>query len=214
MATAPLIQTARPSTKTRHFTGTSLDTEVASFRGSFTPSVDKLSRSRDGRRAVQAILIELLDRVSSAVPATSRMSAAESSARKTGAFRRSALLEEHGGTISADDAGRLLGLSKQAVIDRVKRGQLLALRAIKQNAYRFPVFQFDLENAVLVPGIEDVLRELNAEPSLDAWAKCNFLLSPRDSLGSAPPLALLNRGQAKKVVALARAYAMNKPSRG
>jgi hypothetical protein len=117
------------------------------------------------------------------------------------------LLNENGGMCSAEQAARKLDLSKPAILDRAEKGQVLGLRVLKQNAIRFPLFQFAANDDALIPGLDEVLRELKAEPSLDAWAKCNFLLSPRDSLDGKSPLALLQDGQVKKVVALARSYA-------
>lgn len=126
-----------------------------------------------------------------------------------GAQRRNELLRANGGVESSDAAARRLGMSKQAVLDRAKRGTLLGLRTLKQNAVVFPMFQFAPDAAGLVAGLDEVLRVLNEQPALDGWAKCNFLLSARDSLRGKSPLVLLREGHVGRVVNLAWAYAQS-----
>ena len=127
----------------------------------------------------------------------------------SGAQRREELLRDNGGVESSDHTAHRLGMSKQAVLDRAKRGTLLGLRTLKQNAVVFPVFQFAPDAAGLVIGLDEVLKVLNEQPAIDGWAKCNFLLSPRDSLRGKTPLTLLRDGHARRVVNLARAYAQS-----
>jgi hypothetical protein len=128
-------------------------------------------------------------------------------ARKRGVRHLNALLVQSGGTISANAVASRLGLSRQAVVDRARSGQILALRITRHDAYRFPLFQFGLDGQSLISGIEEALRELNVEPLLDGSAKVTFFLSKRDSLGGFSPMALLQQGQLEMVIALARSYA-------
>lgn len=184
-----------------------LDAEVAALRAALAQGVVRLVRFPTGASRAIDLLNEMLGQVGSAAAGDETLSAGEILARKAGAWRRGELLREHGGTCSAEQAARRLGLSKPAVLERAENGRLIGLRVLKQNAVRFPVFQFAASDETLIPGLDEVLKELREEPSLDAWTKCNFLLSPRDSLKGATPLSLLRKGQVKKVVALARAYA-------
>ena len=125
----------------------------------------------------------------------------------SGARRRAELLDESGGTCSSIEAAGRLGLSEQAVLERADNGHLIGLRSPPQRDVRFPVFQFSTESKGLILGLDKVLAELRSVPAIDAWAKCNFMLSPRDSLQGETPLTLLKEGQVKRVVELARAYA-------
>ena len=187
--------------------GDPLNSEISALRAALSQGMVKLVRLPSGAARAIDLLNEMLGQVGNAAAGGERVSAEEILARKAGAWRRGELLVEHGGTCSAEQAARRLGLSKPAVLERAENGRLLGLRVLKQNAVRFPVFQFAANDETLIPGLDEVLDVLRAEPSLDAWAKCNFLLSPRDSLKGEAPLSLLRRGQVKKVVALARAYA-------
>jgi hypothetical protein len=125
----------------------------------------------------------------------------------SGAQRRDELLRANGGVESSEATARRFGMTKQAVLTRAHHGTLLGLRTVKQNAVVFPLFQFGTDTDGLITGLGEVLRVLSEQPRLDGWAKCNFLLSPRDSLGGTTPLALLRDGHTRRVVNLARAYA-------
>lgn len=128
-------------------------------------------------------------------------------ARDSGARRHAELLGASGGTCSSIEAAVRLGLSEQVAIERADNGHLVGLRSPPQRDVRFPVFQFSTESKGLIPGLDDVLAELRSVAALDPWAKCNFMLSPRDSLQGETPLTLLKKGQIKRVIGLARAYA-------
>jgi len=128
---------------------------------------------------------------------------------KTEALMRGIAVREHfktmeGGHVSADDAGAILGISKVAVLDRHRKGNLLGWRAA-QDAVRLPVWQFSEEG--VIRGLNEVLEAWKGMAHLDDWAKVLFFLSPLDNLRNVSPLNLLRKGQVKKVVELARAYA-------
>lgn len=110
---------------------------------------------------------------------------------------RDALL--HGAVGTTEAAGRL-HLTRQGVAERIKRGDLLAIRAGKR--YRLPPWQFDVgtEDGV-VAGLPQVLRALAASP----LAKASWLTRPSPYLDGETPLAALAQGDVATVVAEARA---------
>lgn len=121
-----------------------------------------------------------------------------------GAAARSEMLEAHGGSISADEAGRLLGLSKTRVLERYREGTLLGIRVEKQNAVRFPLWQFEERRAAVRAGIAKVIAVFRQIKNLDDWTVITFFLSPRESLRGKAPVSLLLTGDAEKLVKLAR----------
>jgi hypothetical protein len=111
-----------------------------------------------------------------------------------------------GGAISAQDAAPLLRLSsKQAVLDRFHKNQLLGWRE-KQDAIKFPLWQFNRSGGVW-DGLEDCLHILSKNTLLDEWAKLLFFITPRSSLGNKLPLDLLKEGETEKAILLASQYA-------
>jgi hypothetical protein len=121
---------------------------------------------------------------------------------------RARVLEVEGGAVSASEAVRLLGVSRQAVDKRRRAGQLVSLSTGKRG-YRYPVWQFDAsgERGIL-EGLEEVLLRLQP---LDQWHCASFFLEARDELGGESPLALLRRaaaGDLEKVLAAAEDEAL------
>jgi excisionase family DNA binding protein len=119
---------------------------------------------------------------------------------------RQQLAEAEGGSLSSDEAARLLGISKTAVLKRLEAGRLLAWREERLRAARFPRWQFDPHGQVL-GGLEAVLEILNRDARLDAWGKILFFLQIKSSLGEKRPLDLLREGRLEDVRLAAAAYA-------
>jgi excisionase family DNA binding protein len=119
---------------------------------------------------------------------------------------RQQLAEAEGGSLSSDEAARLLGISKTAVLKRLEAGRLLAWREERLRAARFPRWQFDTHGQVL-GGLEAVLEILNRDARLDAWGKILFFLQIKSSLGEKRPLDLLREGRLEDVRLAAAAYA-------
>ena len=94
---------------------------------------------------------------------------------------RRKLAEDEGGSLSADQAAQALGISKQAILKRYQKGQLIAWREERQNAVRFPVWQFS--DRKVLSGIEETLRVLNAGNRLDDFGRMLFFLSNHGFLG-------------------------------
>lgn len=122
-----------------------------------------------------------------------------------GVLAREGLKDEEGGSVSAEEARRFLGdITKQAVLDRYRKGRLLGWRETRQNAVRFPVWQFTEHG--LLPGLAEVLAILRASPAIDDWGAILFFLSPRDSLLRERPLDFLRRGDVAPVKAAAEGH--------
>ncbi len=119
-----------------------------------------------------------------------------------GVLAREQLKREEGGSFSAEEARlQLGGLSKEAVLKRYRKGRLLGWREARQNAVRFPVWQFADGN--VLSGLTDVLETLNRIGWMDDWGRILFFLNPRASLGGKRPLDLLRNGEIKRVAGLA-----------
>ena len=122
-------------------------------------------------------------------------------AKERGLFLRESAKQEEGGSVSADEAARRLGISKTSVLNRFKNGRLLGWRETKQNAARFPVWQFS-EDGILT-GLSEVLSILSQSPQIDDWGRIMFFLNPRDSLRGKRPLDALSEGNVSQVERLA-----------
>lgn len=118
-----------------------------------------------------------------------------------GLMVREAVKEEEGGHISAEEAGRVLGISKTAVLERFKKGQLLGWRETRQGAVRLPVWQF--ANDSPLNGLPEALAILAKAPGIDDWGRVFFFLNRRNSLNGKRPLDLLRQGKVSAVKRLA-----------
>lgn len=83
---------------------------------------------------------------------------------------------------------RLLGVSKQAVADRVKRRTILS-GVTKQGRIVYPVFQF--RGSAVRPEISKASAEFAACP-VDGWAVCAWFTTPAADLHGLTPLAWLD----------------------
>jgi hypothetical protein len=117
---------------------------------------------------------------------------------------RRKLTEDEGGSISAEQAAEVLGISKQAILKRYQKGQLLAWREERQNAARFPVWQFS--DRQVLQGIEEALQALNAGNRLDDFGRLLFFLSNHGLLGGKRPIDCLRKGEVTKVLQAAQGY--------
>jgi hypothetical protein len=101
--------------------------------------------------------------------------------------------------VSAAEAARRTGRSRQA-IERLRRaGRLLGLRVGAR--WRYPGWQFSADSpGGVVPRLDEVLRHLELSPTGAAF----WLLRPAERLGGRPPIELLRRFRPQPVVDLAR----------
>jgi hypothetical protein len=115
---------------------------------------------------------------------------------------RRRLLDRAGGTLSAEDAGRVLGISRQAVDKRRRAGALLAVR--EASDWRYPACQFDKTD--VIHGIAEVVR---GHEAAGPWVALDFLLSPDTALDGRSPLEVLRAGDQETVLRLLRAEALD-----
>ncbi len=123
-----------------------------------------------------------------------------------GSLMQQELKEAEGGSLSSEEAARLLGISKTAILKRLDKGKLLAWREERLKAARFPVWQFDSDGKLL-PGLREVLECFENQSHLDDWAKVLFFLQNKSRLGDKRPLDLLRDGDLSAVLREAEAYA-------
>jgi len=156
-------------------------------------SLEKAAQAPNGIEALIAALTEL--------PAGDAGPADElAAARLRGVRARNRLLEARGGTIGSSEAGKLLGITRQAVHQRRKAGKLLGLET-GHHAVAYPVWQFGERG--LIPGLEETLKALDdASP----WSKARFLLSRNVRLDDEAPIDTLERGRKAEVIEAAAAH--------
>ena len=99
------------------------------------------------------------------------------------------LIEEHGGTLTAEEVANNLGISRQAVEKRRQAGKLLALDT-GRHGYRYPVWQFT--DSGTLPGLEDVLSVLAAH---DEWMQMAFFVTRNPALNNGTPVETLRSGR-------------------
>jgi hypothetical protein len=108
---------------------------------------------------------------------------------------RGDIIQRAGGTLSADDVGKLLNISRQAVDKRRRSNRLLALR--QGGDWLYPRAQFHEHETI--PGLADVIRDC-AESG--PWVTLEFLVTEDDVLsGLSPRAALLKGGELRARVA-------------
>ena len=111
------------------------------------------------------------------------------------------MLNENGGTLTAEEAGNILGISRQSVDKRRLANSLLALTT-GRHGFRYPAWQFTSSGAVL-SGLQDVLRVLSQH---DEWMQAAFFLSENPRLGDRTPLEMLRAGKLRDVLLAAQIY--------
>ena len=126
---------------------------------------------RQGRSVEELGVDELAGRMAAVVPAPSPVNAL------FGPFYRT------------DQVATLLGVSRQAVADRVRLGSLLAMRT-REGAWVYPVLQF--EGRRPLPGLAGVLRAFGK--GHDGWAVAAWLVSPHAGLNGDRPIDWIRAG--------------------
>jgi hypothetical protein len=114
-----------------------------------------------------------------------------------GVEHRRTLLNLAGGAVSADEAGQILGITRQAVDKRRRASTLLAVR--EGSDWRYPACQFD--GGEVVAGIPDVVAGFG---SSSPWVVLDFLLAPDTVLAGRSPLEALKAGDREPVRRLVR----------
>ena len=113
---------------------------------------------------------------------------------------RNQLLERAGGVLSAEEAGKITGITRQAIDKRRRSNAIVAVR--EGSDWKYPACQF--RDGEVLPGIAEVVRGLEGQ---GAWATLDFLLAPDSALGGRSPLEALRQGDISAVERLVRANA-------
>ena len=121
-------------------------------------------------------------------------------ARLRGIEAKRRMLTEDGGMLSAEKAGEILTISRQAVEKRRKAGRLIGV-SLGRRGFGYPAWQFS-ERGTL-PGLEAVLDALKSH---DAWTKLVFFTSENAATGGKTPLDVFRSGNVEKVLTAARMY--------
>jgi hypothetical protein len=121
-------------------------------------------------------------------------------ARLRGIEAKRRVLTEDGGMLSAEKAGEILTMSRQAVEKRRKAGRLIGV-SLGRRGFGYPAWQFT-ERGTL-PHLDDVLNVLKEH---DAWTKLVFLTTQNAALNGMRPIDALRSGDVEEVLASARTY--------
>jgi hypothetical protein len=157
---------------------------------------------------LQYSAVQLAQVVSIAFDRTFTTGTTESSLAKAlarGISVREKMASEEGGSLSTEETARLLGVTKQSILNMYHAGKLLAWRSERQSALRFPAWQ--LEGGRRLPGLDKAIAELNKNSALDDWAKIGFFLQSHSVSNDRRPLDLLREGDLETVLLAAQAYA-------
>ena len=154
-----------------------------------------LRRPAASRPSAKADLVRQLSGGRTYTPA--QAAALELRAAQDAFARRRQLLAS---ALTAPEAARLLGTTRQTPHDRAGKGALLAI--MDQGRLLFPAWQFDPDgpNGVLA-GLPDVLRALDAS----LLGKASWLMRANPYLEGRTPLQALREGDLERVLDQARA---------
>lgn len=145
-----------------------------------------------------AVLSQLLDQPE--VLAALRERDPLAPARLRGLRAKERLLAEEGGSLTAAEMASALGLTRQAIDNRRRKGRLIGLD-VGRRGYLYPAWQVGPDG--VLGGLADVLTIMGAH---DPWTHMIFLLSKSYWLDGETPLTVLRCGQVERVVAAARHY--------
>ena len=124
------------------------------------------------------------------LPSSTEISAAQNAGDR---MRAAALDSALAGALTREDAAARLGVSPQAVSDRLKAGKLIGLRRGRE--WRFPVWQFGDDSTL--PGLDRLIASWPGTPlSLSVWAN----KPSADLAGRSPAQELVRRGGPGRVL--------------
>jgi len=124
-------------------------------------------------------------------------------AQLAGIEARHHLLELGGGVYTAEQVAEALGISRQAVDNRRKRGTLLAVTLGRRGNF-YPAWQ--IHEGQVLEGLGVVLAELCDRDHRDPWTQVAFMLNPNTWLDDETPLDVLRRGLIDQVRDAASVY--------
>nr|WP_294545287.1 hypothetical protein [uncultured Rhodopila sp.] len=102
------------------------------------------------------------------------------------AGHRLELLERCGATLTAEQAGKLIGISRQAIDKRRRSGTLIGLR--QGGSWHYPQCQFDEQRHEVIAGLPRLLEAMRGS---SPWVILDFLLAPDQTLNGRTPLEVL-----------------------
>lgn len=137
------------------------------------------------------IALKAVERVPYTIAQQARM-------RLKGSERFAALLEEHGGVYTTQQAAEVLGSTPEAVKKAAQRRRLLAFK--QQGQWLFPVWQFNDQGTILA-GLADLLKAL--PEGLAERDAVRFFLSQTEDGKAVTPLDLLQQGD-QRALAIAK----------
>jgi hypothetical protein len=123
------------------------------------------------------------------------------SARLRSGRARQELIARAGGAYQAHEVAGMLGVTRQAVHGRYRRGTLLGLPQ-GPGEILYPVCQFTREGQAL-PGLAEVLAAFRVE---NPWTRLAVLLAPSPLANGKPPLDALATGDRAGAVLAVRSY--------
>ena len=129
-----------------------------------------------------------------------RSSGPLAAARMAGAMARQELLDRGGGAYRGEELAGVLGISRQAVDNRQKRGKLLAM-TLARRGYHYPAWQ--VHDGRVLDGLDVVLATLADH---DPWSRLAFMLNPNTWLDDEAPLDVLRRDRVEAVRDAASVY--------
>ncbi|MGC4192758.1 MAG: hypothetical protein QM589_16565 [Thermomicrobiales bacterium] len=145
-----------------------------------------------------AVLLALLDQPE--VLAALRARDPLAPARLRGLRSREVLLMSEGGTLTAQEVGAMLGVTRQAVDNRRKRGKLVAVE-LGRRGYAYPAWQFRAGS--VLPGLDRVLEVFAGS---GVWALLAFILNGNAWLDGERPLDVLRAGRVEDACRAAALY--------
>jgi hypothetical protein len=116
-----------------------------------------------------------------------------------GLAEREAILKSSGPYLSLEEAGKALGISKQAAHGKLTKGKLLGIMIKDQ--WKLPAWQF--RDSGVVDGLEEILGALNAESAL---GKLTFFETPNIYLDERTPKEALLKRQSALVLSTAASF--------
>ena len=179
------------------------DNAVARILAAVTHLAEQASRQQLNNRVLgapsdYAVLLRLLTQPEALAHLTVRDPLA--AARLRGLQVRERLLVAEGGVLTAEEAGAILGVTRQAIDNRRKRGSLLAVQ-LGRRGYRYPAWQFTADG--VLPGLDRTLTALDGD---GPWIQLAFLLNDNAWLDGRRPLDALRQGEVEAAVAAASQY--------
>ena len=127
--------------------------------------------------------------------------------RLKGTVLKQELLKDQGlPPFSSEQVAENLGMSREAVNKRRRKGQLVAV-SVGKRGYQYPAWQF--QDGQVLRGLREVLQALG---SVGEWTPILFLCSGDPMLDGETPLERLKQGDIDAAIAAAQRYGKANPS--